>query len=110
MFAKHIRFFAIINILLAGLIASINLNEWIKVGVLNQTSDYPFGSKNTVPWYYSSSEYYSNYTMIIGFCFLLFFIIALWVYDKKSVRINIVLLLLNLLTAVIEIFIGIMPP
>lgn len=109
MFAKRIRLFAIVNILLAGLIASFNLNEWIKVGVLDQTSDYPFGSKNIIPWYYASREYYSNYAMTIGFCFFFFFIIALWIYDKKSVRINIALLLLNILVAAIEIFMGIMP-
>lgn len=49
---------------------AINLNEWIKIGLLKQIDNYPFGAQGPVPYYYESAGLYSQIMLLCGLLFL----------------------------------------
>jgi len=49
---------------------AMNLHEWIKIGLLNQTEYYPFSGEGPVPYYYKSAGLYSLTMLIWGLFFL----------------------------------------
>lgn len=58
------RIACILFVLFSGLLIAIHLHEWIKVGLLKQIYNYPFGGEGSVPFYYKSAEFYSLYMFI----------------------------------------------
>lgn len=75
---------AITAILLSGLMTSMNLHEFIIVGLLKQTSSYSFGIEGDTPWYYKTAELYALINFIFGILFLIFFSICIWAIFKKN--------------------------
>lgn len=48
----------------------MNLHEWIKIGLLKQVDNYPFGGEGPVPYYYKSAGLYSMTMLFWGLLFL----------------------------------------
>lgn len=48
----------------------MNLHESIKIGLLKQTDNYPFGGEGPVPYYYKSAGLYSMTMLIWGLLFI----------------------------------------
>jgi hypothetical protein len=60
----------IILILLSALMIFMNFQEWIKIDLLKQFDNYPFGGEGPVPYYYKSAELYSRIMLVWGLLFL----------------------------------------
>jgi hypothetical protein len=56
---------------------AINLHEWIKIGLLKQIDDYPFGGEGPVPYYYKSAGLYSLIALIWSLLFIANLIIGI---------------------------------
>jgi glycopeptide antibiotics resistance protein len=95
----------IATLILAGLFAFVNLSEFVTVGVLKQTSGYPFGGEGPTPWFYKSAQLYATVNLVFGLLFLLPLATGVWSFlrFKKKVLIicfglSLFLILLQLLT------------
>ena len=44
----------------------MNLQEWIKIGILHQVKEYPFGGEGPVPYYYKNAKLYSLVMFVWG--------------------------------------------
>ena len=95
----------IATLLLTGLFAFVNLSEFVAVGVLSQTSGYPFGGEGPTPWFYRSAQLYATVNLIFGLLFLLSLATGVWSFIrvKKNVLVicfgvSLFLILLQLLT------------
>ncbi|RYF83238.1 MAG: hypothetical protein EON98_10525 [Chitinophagaceae bacterium] len=95
----------IATLLMTGLFAFINLSEFVTVGVLKQTSGYPFGGEGPTPWFYKSAQLYATVNLVFGLLYLLSLAIGVWAFIrvKKNVLIfcfsvSLFLILLQLLT------------
>ncbi len=74
---------AVLTLLLSGFMAFINLDEYVKIGVLNQTTNYPFGGEGPTPWYYNTADLYAKVNLAFGLAFLTTFIAAIWTILKR---------------------------
>ena len=93
------------TLLLTGLFAFINLSEFVTVGVLKQTSGYPFGGEGPTPWFYKSAKLYAAVNFVFGLLFLLSLATGVWSFirGKKNVlvicfSVSVFLILLQLVT------------
>jgi hypothetical protein len=97
--------FFIVTVLLSGIFAFANLSEFVTVGILKQTSGYPFSGEGPTPWFYKSAQLYASVSLIFGMLFLLTFSIGVWSFLKVrrntlliSFSISLFLIVLQLLT------------
>jgi hypothetical protein len=72
----------IATIVLAGLFAFVNLSEFVTVGILKQTSGYPFGGEGSTPWFYKSAQLYVTINFVVGLLFLFLFSTSIWSFLK----------------------------
>jgi hypothetical protein len=63
-----------LTFLLSGLMPFMNLDEFVTVGLLKQTTDYPFGGEGSVPWYYKTADLYAKVNLVFGLAFLAAFV------------------------------------
>lgn len=73
----------IMTFLINGLLVFINLGEFYKTRILNQTEDYNFGGEGPGPYYYKTVELYSTVNLIWGLLFLLTLLFTTWTILKK---------------------------
>jgi len=76
-------FIAIITVLFTGLLAFINLSEFIKIYIFKKTENYPFGGEGSTPWYYDSAESYAIVCLVSGIMFLILLGLSIW-FTLKS--------------------------
>ena len=95
----------ITTLLLSGLFAFVNLSEFVTIGVLKQTSGYPFGGEGPTPWFYKSAKLYAAVNLVFGSLFLLSLATGVWSFirAKKNVvvicfGVSLFLILLQILT------------
>jgi hypothetical protein len=72
-----------ITLFLTGLSTFMYLGEFVTIGLLKQTSGYPFGGERPVPWYYETAELYAKVSLAFGLVFLFVLIIAAWMTLKR---------------------------
>lgn len=95
----------IATLLLTGLFAFVNLSEFVIVGVLKETSGYPFGGEGSTPWFYKSAQLYATVNLVFGLLFLLSLATGVWSFIriKKNIlvicfSVSFFLIFLQLLT------------
>ena len=71
-------------IIISGLFAIMNLSEWYKIGILHETSGYPFGGEGPIPYYYKSAELYSTLNFVWGLLFFLTMLYGVWIVISKQ--------------------------
>ena len=85
--------------MLTAVLFLINLSVFVMVGLLKNTTDYPFGGEGPVPWYYKSAEVYANFNLVTGMFFLLAFLASLWAVAKRKEVITLIIFLTTILSA-----------
>ncbi len=80
-----------LTFLLSGLMTFMNLDEFVTIGLLKQTTNYPFDGEGSVPWYYKTADLYAKVNLIFGLAFFSTFIAAIWTTVKKKMGLFIVL-------------------
>jgi hypothetical protein len=73
-----------LTFLLSGLMTFMSLDEFVKIGLLKQATDYPFGGEGPVPWYYKTADLYAKVNLVFGLAFLSTLIAAIWTTLKKK--------------------------
>lgn len=73
-----------LTFLLSGLMTFINLNEFVKIGLLHQTTDYPFGGEGPTPWYYKTADLYAKVNLVFGLAFFSTIVAAIWTAFKRN--------------------------
>jgi hypothetical protein len=96
----------IATVLLSGVFAFVNLSEFVTVGVLKQTSSYPFGGEGPMPWYYKSAQLYATVNLVFGVLFLLTFLIGTWSFMKVQKRVLLISFVVLLLLVVLQLLTG----
>jgi len=79
------RIFNIIGIFLSGILSTIGLSEYYKIGIKNETEFYPFGGEGPVPYYYKTTELYSNVNLTWGIIFLCVLVLGIWNWKTKKI-------------------------
>ncbi|MDN3594187.1 hypothetical protein [Zunongwangia endophytica] len=74
------------NIVVNGIFSLLCLSEFYKVGILQETKNYPFGGEGPVPFYYKTADLYSNVTLVYGSIFTILLIIGIW--NIKNNKVN----------------------
>ena len=64
---------------------TMNMHEWIKIGLLKQTDNYPFGGEGPVPYYYKSAGLYSLIMLIWGILFMVNMIFGIISILKRKI-------------------------
>lgn len=73
-----------LTFLLSGLMTFMNLEEFVTIGLLKQTGNYPFGGEGPVPWYYETADLYAKVNLAFGLGFLTAFISGIWATFKRK--------------------------
>lgn len=92
--------------LLTVLFTFMNLEEFVKVGVLKQTGGYPFGEEGPVPWYYKTADLYAKMNLFFGLLFLATLGFAIWTTAKKKKMALFITFLTTIFLIVIQIVNG----
>lgn len=90
--------------------ASVNLSEWYRVGILKATSGYPFGGEGPVPYYYKTAGLYSLVNGIFGTVFLFLTLLAAWSFFRYQRRTGVIAFALTMVTLVIAYLNGRIEP
>ena len=77
-------FLAGLTFLLSGLMTFMNLEEFVTIGLLKQTGNYPFGGEGPVPWYYKTADLYAKVNLAFGLGFLTAFVAGIWTTFKRN--------------------------
>ncbi len=72
------------TLLLSGLMTLMHLEEFVTIGVLKQTTNYPFGRDGPVPWYYKTADLYAKVNLAFGLGFLSAFVAGIWTTSKRN--------------------------
>lgn len=73
-----------LTFLLSGLMTFMNLDEFVTIGLLKQTTNYPFGGEGPVPWYYKTADLYAKVNLAFGLGFLTAFVTGIWTTFKRN--------------------------
>jgi hypothetical protein len=103
---KSIWLLFFVTVLLSGLFAFINLSEFLTVGILQQTSGYPFGGEGPSPWYYKSPQLYATVNLILGLLFFSVLAFSCWALIKVKKTILLATLIVTLFLILIQIVNG----
>jgi len=94
-----------LTFLLSGLMTFMNLDEFVKIGLLKQTSGYPFGGEGTVPWHYKTADLYAKVNLFFGLAFLSTLIAAIWATLKRK-KTGLFIALLSTIFLIVIMFIN----
>ena len=103
---KSVWFLFLTTVLLSGLFAFINLSEFVTIGILKQTSGYPFGGEGPVPWYYKTPKLYATVNLIFGLLFFSTFAFGCWTFLRGKKRLLLAALILTLLFILFQLLNG----
>jgi hypothetical protein len=93
---KFVWLLFIATVLLSATFAFANLSEFVAVGVLKHTVEYPFGGEGRAPWYYKTAQLYAAVNLIFGLLFLVLLSSATWAFlrlKKKALLASFILVL-----------------
>ena len=103
---KSVWLLFLVTVLLSGLFAFINVSEFVSIGILKQTSGYPFGKEGPTPWYYETPQLYAKVNFGFGLLFFSAFVFSFWAVLNVKKRLLFVALLVTLLLILIQILNG----
>ena len=103
---KSVWLLFLATLILSGLFAFVNLQEFVTVGIFQKTGGYPFGGEGPTPWYYKTAQLYATVNLTFGLLF--FFVLAYtwWTFIKVKRKFLLVLLIVTLLLIFIQIING----
>ncbi|MBP6215281.1 MAG: hypothetical protein KA399_03690 [Chitinophagaceae bacterium] len=96
----------LVTVLLSGLFAFINLSEFLIVGVIKQTSGYPFGGEGPTPWYYKTPQLYATVNLVFGLLFFSTLAFGCWTFIKVKKTSLFITLIVTLVLIFIQIING----
>lgn len=67
-----------LTLLISGIMTLLNLEEFVTIGLLKHTTNYPFGGEGYVPWYYETADLYAKVNLAFALGFLTAFIAGIW--------------------------------
>lgn len=70
--------------LITGGMTYLYASEYVVIGILKQTNNYPFGDEGPAPWHYKTADLYANVTLVCGSVFLLLLVLTLVAVIKKT--------------------------
>jgi hypothetical protein len=70
--------------------ASVNWEEWFRVGVIGNISGYPFGGEGPVPYFYKTPQLYSAVWSIFGCIWLCLTTLSFWSLLKSKRRMGLI--------------------
>lgn len=94
-----------LTFLLSGLMTFMNLDEFVTIGLLKQTANYPFGGEGPVPWYYKTADLYAKVNLVFGLAFLSTFIAAIWTTLKRK-KMGLFIVLLSTIFLIVIMYIN----
>jgi hypothetical protein len=103
---KSVWLLFFVTVLFSGLFAFISLSDFLAVGVLQQTSGYPFGGEGPTPWYYKTPQRYATVNLIFGLLFFSTLAFCCWAFIKVRKTPLFATLVVTLLLILIQILIG----
>jgi hypothetical protein len=103
---KSVWLLFLVTVLLSSLFAFINLSEFVIVGILQQTSGYPFGGEGPIPWYYETPQLYATVNLVFGLLFFSALAFSCWTFLKAKKKPLFVTLIVTLLFVSIQILNG----
>jgi hypothetical protein len=92
----------LVTVLLSGIFALINLQEFVNVSILQKTSGYPFGGEGPTPWYYKTSRLYATVNLLFGLLFFFTLAFTWWRFIKVKRKSLLVVLIVTLLLIFIQ--------
>jgi len=87
------KFLNILSIPINGIFVFINFSEYYKIVILENIETYTFGSESNMPYYYKTSELYSNVMLTYSIIFLMLFLLGLWNIKQKIIHGHLILTL-----------------
>jgi hypothetical protein len=103
---KSVWLLFLVTVLLSGLFAFINLQEFVTVSILQKTGGYPFGGEGPTPWYYKTSRLYATVNLIFGLLFFFTLAFTWWTFIKVKRKSLLVVFIMTLLLVFIQIING----
>jgi hypothetical protein len=97
---------ASVTFLVTGLMALMNLSEFVNVGILKNIGGYPFGGAGPTPWFYKTPELYAEVCLVSGLAFLLTLAFAVWALRKKMMLTLLIVFMVSLLLVLFQIGMG----
>ena len=97
---------ASVTFLVTGLMALMNLSEFVNVGILKNVGGYPFGCECPAPWFYETPELYAEVCLVSGLTFLLTLAFAVWAVRKKKMLALLIVFMASLLLVLFQIGMG----
>lgn len=94
-----------LTFLLSGLMTFMNLDEFVTIGLLKQTANYPFGGEGPVPWYYKTADLYAKVNLVFGLAFLSTFIAAIRTTLKRK-KMGLFIVLLSTIFLIVIMYIN----
>ena len=94
-----------LTFLLSGLMTFMNLEEFVTIGLLKQTTNYPFGGEGPVPWYYKTADLYAKVNLAFGLGFLTAFISGIWTTFKRN-KMGLFITLLSTIFLIVIMFVN----
>lgn len=94
-----------LTFLLSGLMTFMNLEEFVTIGLLKQTANYPFGGEGPVPWYYKTADLYAKVNLAFGLGFLTAFIVGIWTTFKRN-KMGLFIALLSTIFLIVIMFVN----
>lgn len=94
-----------LTFLLSGLMTFMNLEEFVTIGLLKQTANYPFGGEGPVPWYYKTADLYAKVNLAFGLGFLIAFIAGIWTTIKR-IKTGLFIALLSTIFLIVIMFVN----
>lgn len=84
---SKLRFTAVILLACAAALSWMNLEEWYRIAVPDETGAYPFGSEGPVPYFYKSAELYAKVAATWGAIFLMLSLSSLYTLKYGNSRV-----------------------
>lgn len=103
---KSVWLLFLATVLLSGLFAFINLSEFVKIGILKQTSGYPFGGEGPTPWYYKTPQLYATVNLVFGVLFFFTLAFSCWTFFKVKKAPFFGMFIVTLVSILIQIITG----
>jgi hypothetical protein len=82
--------FVLIPLLIGAVMASVNLSEWYRVGVIGNIAGYPFVGEGPVPYFYKTPQLYSMVCAIFGSIWFCLSCLSIWSLLKRKRRMGLI--------------------
>lgn len=100
---KSVWLLFLVTVLLSGVLTFIHISQFVTVGILHQTKDYPFGGEGPTPWYYKTPQLYTKVNLVFGLLFFSTLVISCWTFFKVKKKPLLMTMVVTLLLILIQL-------